>query len=466
MYARYRNYKMILMLLDVLATVAVLAVMEHLRPYLPGRVVYVGEGLPHPVVYVMVAVLWHAVFGFTGVYESRTIPSLRLQFQRMTAAYVLTVLIFTGFLFFTFRELSRMLVIYFAAANYLVLLMIRYAMTVLIMVKGKMGGASHVVLVGATENGRYLARTLMEDHGATFKVVGFVDDQVPLGNPLPAPIIGTLKDLPGIIEQQTIDMVVIALPENRSAEVDALIVKLDSLPVRVYVVPDMGKLAYAGAEMETVGALLVIGLRESVIKRHRRVAKRILDLVVSSVALALLWPVTLAIWIAVRLDSPGPGLYVARRVGENGNTFDMYKFRTMVAGAERFQDEVAEKDEQGRQVFKVKADPRVTTLGRWLRKTSLDELPQLFNVFKGQMSLVGPRPEQPFIAETYDHWQRERLSVPPGITGWWQISGRSDLPMHLNTQYDIHYVRNYSTLLDIKILLRTIGVVLRGRGAY
>lgn len=457
---------MVLMLLDVLATVLMLAVMEQLRPYLPGRVVFVGEGLPHPVVYVMVAVLWHAVFGFTGVYESRIIPSFHLQFHRMTAAYVLTVLIFTGFLFFTFRELSRMLVIYFAAANYLVLLMIRYAMTVVIQVRGKRGGAGPVVIVGCTENGRYMARTLMENHGASFKVVGFVDDHCPIVDPLQAPILGTLADLPRIIEEQAIEMVVIALPENRTAEAESLIVKLDSLPVKVYMVPDMGKLAYAGAEMETVGALLVIGLRESVIKRHRRVAKRVLDLVVSSVMLMLLWPVMLAIWIAVKLDSKGPGLFVARRVGENGKQFDMYKFRTMVAGAEALQDRVAEKDEKGRAVFKVKIDPRVTGLGRWLRKTSLDELPQLVNVFKGEMSLVGPRPEQPFIAEKYDHWQRERLSVPPGITGWWQISGRSDLPMHLNTQYDIHYVRNYSTLLDIKILLRTIGVVLKGRGAY
>ena len=135
----------------------------------------------------------------------------------------------------------------------------------------------------------------------------------------------------------------------------------------------------------------------------------------------------------------------------------MYKFRTMVAGAE---------NKVNQETFEKRPDdPRVTTLGRFLRRTSLDELPQIFNVLKGEMSLVGPRPEMTFIVDKYEPWQRQRLAVPPGITGWWQVSGRSDLPMHLNTQYDLYYIRNYSILLDLKILWRTAGVVIRGKGA-
>jgi lipopolysaccharide/colanic/teichoic acid biosynthesis glycosyltransferase len=172
------------------------------------------------------------------------------------------------------------------------------------------------------------------------------------------------------------------------------------------------------------------------------------------------------IWVAVKLDSPGPGLFSSERVGENGSIFRMYKFRTMHVGAADLVEEVATRDEQGRPIFKVRNDPRVTRVGRVLRRTSLDELPQLYNVLKGEMSLVGPRPEQPFITVLYDHWQWQRLSVPPGVTGWWQVSGRSDLPMHQNTQYDVYYVKNYSLLLDLKILFRTLGVVIRGKGAY
>ncbi|MBI3361009.1 MAG: sugar transferase, partial [Chloroflexi bacterium] len=121
---------------------------------------------------------------------------------------------------------------------------------------------------------------------------------------------------------------------------------------------------------------------------------------------------------------------------------------------------------RGRRVYKTPDDTRVTRMGRFLRRTSLDELPQLFNVLKGEMSLVGPRPEMQFIVEGYEPWQRGRLAVPPGITGWWQVSGRSNLPMHLNTQYDLYYIRNYSLWLDLMILWKTVGVVIRGQGAY
>jgi lipopolysaccharide/colanic/teichoic acid biosynthesis glycosyltransferase len=177
------------------------------------------------------------------------------------------------------------------------------------------------------------------------------------------------------------------------------------------------------------------------------------------------------IWLAIKLDSPGPALFVADRVGQNGKIFKMFKFRTMKVGLESVQQEAAASPLMSREdsckiVYKTKDDPRITRVGKFLRKTSLDELPQLINVFKGEMSVVGPRPEQPFLTQCYDHWQWQRLAVPPGVTGWWQISGRSDLPMHLNAQYDVYYVRNYSLLLDLKILFKTIGVVLKGRGAY
>jgi len=159
-------------------------------------------------------------------------------------------------------------------------------------------------------------------------------------------------------------------------------------------------------------------------------------------------------------------IFKQQRVGENGQLFWMYKFRTMVCGAEEAQRAVAVRGEDGKIVYKVRGDPRVTRVGRILRRTSLDELPQLFNVLKGEMSLVGPRPEQVFIVEQYEPLQRRRLAVPPGITGWWQISGRSDLPLHLNTQYDLFYIRNYSLLLDLRILWKTVAAVIRGKGAY
>ncbi len=465
MYKQYQKYRLLLMLLDVIFTVLVLEATETLRPFLPGRFIAVGEGLPHSLVYVMVAVLWHGVFAVTGVYELRIIPNPMLQLQRMTLSYVLAVLLFTGVLFFTFREMSRFLVIYFAIANYFALVLVRLLITDYARKNCNGLKVGRTLVVGAAENGISFANTLMED-AAPERIVGFVDDEPPTVHPLPAPFLGGTEHLTTLIKAQEIDIVVIALPEDRFREVESVIHLVESLPVRVYVVPDTTRLTLVSSEVELLGNLLLIGIREPVIKGHRRFAKRVLDLAVSVVVLIVAWPLLLLIAIGIRIDSPGPIIYRARRVGENGRVFDMYKFRTMIVGADKLQDEVTQIDDEGRTIFKIKGDPRVTRLGKWLRRTSLDELPQVFNVLKGEMSLVGPRPEQPNITKTYDHWQWQRLSVPPGITGFWQVSGRSDLPMHLNTQYDLYYVRNYSTILDLKILWKTVGVVLKGKGAY
>ncbi|MBM4432343.1 MAG: sugar transferase, partial [Chloroflexi bacterium] len=171
------------------------------------------------------------------------------------------------------------------------------------------------------------------------------------------------------------------------------------------------------------------------------------------------------LWI--KLDSAGPVLFRQQRVGWHGRLFLIYKYRTMTSGAENNQEEILEQDENGRHFLrKRKGDPRVTRAGHTLRRWSLDELPQLINVLKGEMSLVGPRPELPLLVQDYEPWQHKRFSVPPGITGWWQITGRSDQPSSLHVEQDLHYVRNYSLWLDLQILVRTIGVVIRGTGAY
>jgi lipopolysaccharide/colanic/teichoic acid biosynthesis glycosyltransferase len=154
-------------------------------------------------------------------------------------------------------------------------------------------------------------------------------------------------------------------------------------------------------------------------------------------------------------------------VGENGRLFTLFKFRTMKENAEQMHRVIESIDAQGRICQdKRKTDPRITRVGHFLRRFSLDELPQLFNIFRGDMSLIGPRPELPYLVEQYQPWQRQRLSVPQGLTGWWQVNGRSDKPMHQNSEYDIYYVKNYSCWLDLKILLKTLLVVIQGKGSY
>jgi exopolysaccharide biosynthesis polyprenyl glycosylphosphotransferase len=466
MYKQYQFYRRLLMFGDVILTVAVLVALVEIRPMLPGREIHGADPAPGPLVFGMAAFLWHTAFAFAGVYELQRIPNFGQMMGRFTFAHFFAVFTFAGALYFSFRDVSRMLVIYFSATDYVALAAIRLGLSAYLNMRSGGRPNASVLIVGASETGVLVARTILEDHQSVFRVVGFVDEESPHGLPLPAPIVGSFEEAPDIIRDEEIDVVVVALPAGRAPEAEAIIFRLESLPVKVYLVPDMLKLHLVNSDVERFGELVVVGIREPVIQGRRRISKRVLDLLLSVLVLIFTGPLFLLIWVAVRLDSSGRGIFASDRVGENGRVFKMYKFRTMVQGAEKLPPPALSADEKGRPIYKARDDPRVTRVGKFLRRTSLDELPQIFNVLKGDMSLVGPRPEQPFITETYEHWQWRRLSVPPGVTGWWQVSGRSELPMHLNTQYDMYYVRNYSIALDLKILLKTIGVVLKRKGAY
>lgn len=194
--------------------------------------------------------------------------------------------------------------------------------------------------------------------------------------------------------------------------------------------------------------------------------KRTMDIALSTIGLILCIPLFTAVAIAIKRDSPGPVIFKQQRVGKDGKKFTMYKFRTMVVNAEEILDELLGKNEADGPVFKIKEDPRVTKLGKWLRKTSIDELPQLWNVLKGNMSLVGPRPPLEREVVQYDNYQRQRLSVKPGITCYWQVSGRSNITFDEWVELDIKYIHEQSLWTDIKLLFKTIGAVLRKDGAY
>ena len=245
-----------------------------------------------------------------------------------------------------------------------------------------------------------------------------------------------------------------------------IVVALDAVPVRVRLVPDVFHLVAGRAMAEDVWGLPLISVRAPVITGFDRFVKRVFDLVLAGLSLVLMAPVLAVLAVAVYLDGGRPVVFSQRRVGETGRMFTMFKLRTMVADAESRQEEALQHGAAVDAVYKPLNDPRVTRVGRFLRRTSLDELPQLWNVLRGEMSLVGPRPELPWVVERYESWQRQRLAVLPGITGWWQVNGRGELPLHENVEYDLYYIQNYSPLLDFTILVRTLWVVARGRGAY
>jgi exopolysaccharide biosynthesis polyprenyl glycosylphosphotransferase len=245
-----------------------------------------------------------------------------------------------------------------------------------------------------------------------------------------------------------------------------LVTELHNLPIKVWLIPDYFHLALHKAVVEEFAGIPMLDLRAPALNDAQRMVKRAFDLALVIFCLPIALLVMVLIAFGILLESGRPVLFRQQRVGENGRLFEMLKFRTMVPEAENLRHLVERVDPQGIVIHKVPNDPRVTRLGHLLRQTSLDELPQIFNILRGDMSVVGPRPELPYLVEKYENWQRKRFAVPPGLTGWWQVQGRSDRPMHLHTEDDLYYVQNYSLMLDIQILFRTIGVVLRGRGAF
>jgi exopolysaccharide biosynthesis polyprenyl glycosylphosphotransferase len=238
-----------------------------------------------------------------------------------------------------------------------------------------------------------------------------------------------------------------------------VIESLQHCVTNIRLAPDYSDLAYFHVSIENFGGIPLVGLREAVLSPAQRVIKRLFDIALASVSLFFGWPVLLGIAIAIRLDSSGPVIFRQERIGQHGRLFSMLKFRSMVANAEALQD-TSSVD------HKHADDPRVTRVGRFIRRTSLDELPQLLNILRGDMSWVGPRPEMPWLVDKYEPWQRKRFEVPQGLTGWWQINGRADKPMYLHTEDDLFYIRNYSLWLDFQIILRTVASWISGRGAY
>ncbi len=196
------------------------------------------------------------------------------------------------------------------------------------------------------------------------------------------------------------------------------------------------------------------------------VAQRLFDIVLSVLLLILCWPVFLLTAIVIRLDSPGPALFAQVRVGKNGKEFRLFKFRSMTVDAEAMLDQLEPENERDGPLFKIREDPRVTRIGRLLRKSSLDELPQLINILKGDMSLVGPRPALPVEVAQYTPYQRQRLIVTPGLTGLWQVSGRADLPFDQSVELDLYYIDNQSVWLNLWIVVKTVPAVISARGAY
>jgi exopolysaccharide biosynthesis polyprenyl glycosylphosphotransferase len=359
-------------------------------------------------------------------------------------------------------DVSRLFLLFLFPAQYVLTLLTRAAIRLWFRSLRRRGLNSRFILVlGAGQRGRAFATKIEEHRDLGLRVIGFLDDHPPHTLPAGWDYLGPLADLQTVLHRQVIDEVAICLPFSQWNLVDAIATICEDEGKIVRVPMDVLDRAFTSGKVEDLDGTPVFSLVSGPDRLLGLVVKRTLDLCASMVALVILCPLFAAIAIAIRREDGGPVLFRQTRVGLHGRPFTVVKFRTMVADAEeRYEELVTQSDPRA---FKLTDDPRVTRVGRVLRRTSMDELPQLWNVVRGEMSLVGPRPAPPREVEGYDVWHRRRLSMKPGITGLWQVTARSIDDFDNRAQLDLRYIDRWSLWLDIKILARTIPAALEGR---
>jgi len=430
-----------------------------------------------PQVFVLIALIWPFYFFVFSVYDGRRNETLKAELINVFLAICTAMITLAGVLYLTYRETSRIIFIVFFFLDVGLLLGSRVVLwTYRLKLAPRQSSRHAVVVVGAGLVGRNIVRELRKYAWADIRLVGYLDDD-PQKQGIQfegIPVLGTLDDFTNLIEAHQVQDAIVALPLRAHKRIVETCQNLQQLGVRVYVVPDLFALSFPSARLEGFGGIPVIDLGQPGIYGGRRVAKRIFDTLAATIGLILLSPMLLFVAIAIKLDSPGPVFYRQARVGENGRLFTMLKFRSMKIGndasvhkqyvAKLIQENLSA-DQLGGKSLKLENDPRITRVGKIIRKTSIDELPQLFNVLRGEMSLVGPRPAIPYEVELYQDWHKRRFDAIPGITGFWQVKGRNLVSFDEMVRMDIEYIEKQSLWLDIKILLQTPLAVFTGKGA-
>ena len=330
-----------------------------------------------------------------------------------------------------------------------------------------------VLLMGAGKTAEILLEHITKEPGISYRFIGFLEDYEP--NPVVAaklPRLGMFAEAAEVIRKTGVQKVMVIAPGLNQQKIQDIVYELQPLVKNISFIPDMGTLPLATMDLESLvdGHIVMFRLRNNLKNKWNRTVKFVFDWIATLLGGIVIAPVFLLISLWIKLDSPGPAIFKQKRIGQHGREFYCYKFRTMCVDAQARLDELLETDEKARQEwkenFKLKDDPRITHSGKFLRSTSLDELPQIFNVLKGEMSLVGPRPIISQEIHYYGKFIEDYYMVRPGITGRWQTSGRSDTGYERRVQMDTWYVRNWDFWFDIVLLWRTMKVVIQQKGAY
>lgn len=460
---------------DVLMMVAAFSLAYFIRFNLELPVFYSNErldpGYYQTLVMVLVPILL-ITFALSGLYDRKNLlggtREYSLAFNAITIGMLLVISV--GFLDPTF-VVARAWVILSWTLTFLFVAGSRFWLRRLVyLLRGRGYYLSPAVIVGANDEGLSLASQLKRWTSSGLHIVGFVDEKFPPGTRLVGNLwtIGRVADLDDLIKQYEIEEVILASSAISSRDRLLDIFKRYGVnhDVNVRMSSGLYEIITTGLSVKEFAYVPLVGINPVRLTGIDRFLKLVLDYSITIPGLVLISPLLLFIALLIKFTSPGPVIYRRRVMGVNGRTFDAYKFRTMYVNGDRL---LAQQPELARELaenHKLKHDPRITPVGRILRKTSMDELPQLFNVLKREMSLVGPRMISPAEIEKYDQWDINLLTVQPGITGLWQVSGRSDVTYKERVSLDMHYIRNWSIWLDIQLLIQTVPAVLRGRGAY
>lgn len=395
--------------------------------------------------------------------------SLLEQFHKVFLAVTYTVVLAMGTTFiFKIPFFSRF--VFFAFWSLAVLLLVLCRIIYGIVLSGLLARGyltKRLLVVGAGKLGKLVAEEINGKQDLGYRIIGITDtDPAKAGLELAgSKVIGDHSLINALVQENKVDEILITIPSEREV-IKGIIARARRYNVQIRIIPEMSDLYLSSVEVGQLGPIPYMRIIKNPMRGWPMLVKRLMDIVLSGITLLVLSPLLMLTALAIKLSSPGPLLFVQKRVGKNGKVFDFYKFRSMVTNAEKLRLNLAAANEADGPVFKIRDDPRVTGVGRFIRRFSIDETPQLYNVLKGEMSLVGPRPPLVEEVDSYGDWEWRRLEVTPGLTCLWQVSGRSNLPFHKWMELDVYYIENWSLWLDLRIILQTVPAVLKGNGAY
>jgi len=408
---------------------------------------------------------------YFGIYKNFRIDSIYNFTWTVFTATALTM----GFLFallflLKLHYVSRLTISAYAISAPLVIVLNRGALIWWYFKRSKQKGENYlkVLVIGTGDRAERLSVALKKNREWGVDIIGYLDtDQGKVEQKIMgAPVLGVIDDIDDVLEKHVVDEVILAIPRDMMGAVEDIAYACENEGVRFRLMADIYDLQLARMRLVHLDQIPLLSFEPVAQNEAKLLIKRLIDLTATLLAMPLVLPLMCLTALAIKLDSPGPIMFVQPRVGLRKRVFPMYKFRTMVQNSEALLKDLESKNEADGPIFKIANDPRITRVGKLLRKTSLDELPQLFNVIRGHMSLVGPRPMSLRDVKLFDKGiQRKRFSVKPGLTCIWQISGRSNLTFDQWLELDLKYIDNWSISLDIKILLKTIPTVLKGSGA-